>query len=124
MSSGHEVFGYVWFNPAGPGQHVPTVERAIRTIKSMVSGIINSLPTQWLMYLAQFVVTRINCMPMRQNLGWHNPKEMVTSIKFKYKRDCYIGSGEHVQASKPQQIIKPIVRTQWTVLSIPHVLVS
>ena len=43
----------VRFIIAGPGQHRPTVERAIRTIKSKVRGIINtlpcSLPSQWLM---------------------------------------------------------------------------
>ena len=33
----------VRFNPAGPGQHVPTVERVIRTIRSKVRGIINTL---------------------------------------------------------------------------------
>jgi len=149
----------VRFNPAGPGQHVPTVERAIRTIKSKVRGILNilpySLPSQWLVYLVQFVVMRINCMPMRQSHGWHSPKEMFTGIKFNFKRDCRIGFGEYVQAFKPQQItntmhertegaislvptdsisgsvrfmclrtLKPIVRTQWTVLPIPEVLVS
>ena len=34
----------VRFNPAGPGQHIPAVERAIRTINSKVRGIINTLP--------------------------------------------------------------------------------
>ena len=61
------------FNPVGPGQHVSTVERSIRTVKSMVRGILNNLPynlpLRWLMYLVQFVVTRVNCMSMRQNHG-------------------------------------------------------
>ena len=143
----------VGFNPAGPGQDVPTVESSISTIKFKVRGIINtlpySLPSQWLMYLVLFVVTSINCMPMRQSHGWHSPKEMFTGIKFNYKRDCRIGFGKYVQAFKPQQItntmsertegaisllptgsisgsvrfmclrtLKPIVRTQWTVLPI------
>ena len=66
----------VRFNPTGPGQHVPTVERAIRTIKSKVRGILNTLPyglpSQWLVYLVQFVVMRINCMPQpKRDVYWH-----------------------------------------------------
>ena len=74
------------FDPAGPGQHVPTVERAIRNIKSKVRGIINTLPyrlpIQWIIYLVEFVTTRINCMPMRPSHGWHSLKDMFTGTKF------------------------------------------
>ena len=145
------------FNPAGPGQHVPVVERAIRTLKSKARGILNTLPyrlpMEWLQYLISFVVNRMNWMPNRHGQGWHSPKEMFNGVKFNYKRDCRIGFGEYVQAYKPQQILntmnertegaislvptgslsgsvkfmclrtlKPIVRTQWTVLPIPQVL--
>ena len=56
------------------------------------------------MYLLQFVVTMINCMPMRQSHLWHSPKEMITDIEFIYKRDCPIGFVEYLQAVKPQQV--------------------
>ena len=114
----------VRFNPAGPGQHLPMTERGIRTIKSKVRGILNTLPynlaVRWLMYLVQFVVTRISYMPMRQSHGWYSPKEMFTGIKFNYKRDFRIGFAEYVQAFKPQQFTNTMhERTERAISLVP-----
>ena len=149
----------VRLKPAGLGQDVPTVTSAIKNIKLKVRGTLNTLsynlPIRWLMCLVQFMVTKINCMPMRRRHGWHGSKQMSTGIKFIFRRDCHIGFGEYVQAVKPKQItntmhastegaislistdgiagsvrfmclrtLKPIVRTQWTVLHIPQVQVD
>ena len=80
------------------------MERSIWTIKSKFRGVLDTLPydlpVRWLMYLVQLVVTRINCMPMRQSHGWHSHMELFIGIKFDYKRDCRIGCGEYVQAFK------------------------
>ena len=77
-----------------------------RNIIRITPTILNFVQVvQWLMYLVQFVVTRINCMHMRQNYGWYSPIEMFTGIKLNYKRDCHICFGEYIQAFKPLQII-------------------
>ena len=98
----------VEFNPEGPDRHVSTVERAIRTIKSKVRGIMNilpyNLPARWLIYLMQCVLTKPNCMSMRQSRRQYSSKEIIRDIKFNFKWDCCIEFGEYVQVFELQQV--------------------
>ena len=72
------------------------------------------------MYLVQFLVTRINCKPMKQSHGYHSPMEVFTGIKFNYKWDCCISFGEYVKALKPQRFINTMhERTEGAILFLP-----
>ena len=59
-------------NPEGANEPVPKAECAIRTVKERVRGFWNTLPfalfTSAIVYLVNFVVSRINMVPSR-NLG-------------------------------------------------------
>ena len=68
----------VRFNSAGPGQHVPTVKRAIRTIKSKVRGIIKILPYS---------------LPRNNKLFRSLPTDLLIEVSYYTPGDCDIRVG-------------------------------
>ena len=92
-------------NPAGPGQHVPVIERKLREIKEHARSVYNTLPfklpAKMLPYLIFFAVSRINLVPHRG--GPHNvsPREAFTGIKVDFKRDLRCGFGEYAECTVP-----------------------
>jgi hypothetical protein len=87
----------VAINPAGPGQHVPCIERKIQTVKNRCRGIINSLPfnipSQFIYWLLAFVVFGV---PSKYNIPPVSSREPLTGRKLDYDKDCRIQFGEYV----------------------------
>lgn len=85
----------VLVNLASPGQHVPAIERAIRTIKERIRCHLVSLPfklprvfMKWLVY---YVVGRINMVPSGTSGDFISPREKILGRKTNFKRDVRIG---------------------------------
>jgi len=78
-------------NPASKGEHVPDIERAIRTVKERVRSYIVMLPYRIclpiLTHLVYFCVTMINSFPKKGNTvaDTISPRELVTGYKPNYK---------------------------------------
>jgi len=91
------------FNPSGPGQHVPVVERKIRLIKERVRACIHSLPFNLsktlLVYLIYYVVSRINMLPNHNRMDNASPKELLTGRKINFHRDLRAAFGDYVHAT-------------------------
>jgi hypothetical protein len=89
-------------NTAGPGEHVPLIERKIRQVKERVRGILNTLPYRLagslLHWLVSFAVTRINLMPSKTGYINVSAREVLTGRKVSYDRDVRVGFGDYVQA--------------------------
>ena len=103
-------------NPAGPGQHIPRVERKIREIKERIRGIIAttpwSIPRRLLPHLVQFAVSRINLVPHRGGiLGVACPREAFLGIKTDYSIDLQVGFGDSVEATRASTDNSTVART-------------
>ena len=92
-------------NIAGPGQHVPVIERCIRMIKERIRCIVTTLPyrlpKQLVKYLVFYCVSRVNMLPRSTSVDRTSPREAFTGRKTDYRRDIRIGFGEYVQAHVP-----------------------
>jgi hypothetical protein len=92
-------------NPAGPGQHVPVIERKIREVKERIRAIIATTP--WPIadtlraHLVAFVVSRINLVPHRGGLINVSPREAFTGMKANYKRDARCSFGDYCECTSP-----------------------
>jgi hypothetical protein len=98
-------------NLSSPGQHVPIIERTIRTVKERVRAIISTLPFRvpfsFMKYLISFVVMRINSTTRGNNVS---PRELFTGRKLNYKKDLKFGFGDYAQVEIPNVINKNSVR--------------
>jgi hypothetical protein len=74
-------------NPAGPGTHVPVIERKIQEVKQRARGIINTLPYKLaaclIVHLIMFVVSRINLVPHKSGLLNLSPAEAFKGRRLK-----------------------------------------
>ena len=97
-------------NPAGAGDHVPIVERKIRTIKERVRAYLQSIPYtlmfSLLRYLVEFCVTMINLLPDDQRVDPTSPHETFTGLKVDYNRQLRISFGDYAECKNPNR--KPI----------------
>jgi hypothetical protein len=91
----------VMLNPAGPGQHVPLIERKIRQVKERVRAILSvlpySLPRQLLEYLVDYAVSRINVTVTSSRDDNLTPREAFLGRKLDYVRDLRVSFGEYAQ---------------------------
>jgi len=91
------------FNPAGPGQHVPVVERKIRTLKERCRAVWHSLPYRLpkalYKYLVYFCVSRLNMMPStdRPDGAITSPIELFRGRRINAARELRAGFGDYVQ---------------------------
>jgi hypothetical protein len=89
--------------PCGADQHVPEIERRIRTVKERTRAILcdlpYTLPSPLLVWLLYFVVWCINCTPSSR--GGHTviPKELINGRKLSYNRDLRFEFGEYAEAA-------------------------
>ena len=87
------IAGYL-INPAGPGQHVPIVERKIRLVKERLQAYLQSIPYQLmfslLRYLVEYVTIMINFEPNTQREDPTSPYELFRGQKVDYKRQLRI----------------------------------
>ena len=97
-------------NPAGAGDHVPIVERKIRTIKERVRAYLQSIPYtlmfSLLRYLVEFCVTMINLLPDDQRVDPTSPHEAFTGLKVDYNKQLRISFGDYAECKNPNR--KPI----------------
>jgi hypothetical protein len=104
----------VTLNKCAAGQHVPTAERSIRTIKERIRSILASLPynvpKSFMKYLVNFVIMKINSLPKTTLLSKTSPREVFTGRKINYKKDLRFGFGDYVQIETPSAINKNSVR--------------
>lgn len=101
--------GYI-INPAGPGEHVPVVERKIRTLKERVRSYLQSLPYvlmfSLLRYLVEYCITMINLAPNNQREDSTSPYELFTGKKVDYQKQLRISFGDYAECKNPNR--KPI----------------
>jgi hypothetical protein len=101
-------------NLSSSGQHVPVIERNIRTVKERIRAILSSLPFRvpyiFMPYLVDFAVMRINSMPKSTMLNKISPRELFTGRKIDYKRDLRFGFGDYAQVETTNVINKNSVR--------------
>jgi hypothetical protein len=92
-------------NPAGPGQHVPVIERKIREIKERVRAVVTTLPwrTPALLVasLIAFAVARINLVPHRGGLINVSPREAFLGIKADFNLVARCSFGDYAECTPP-----------------------
>ena len=90
---------------AGPGQHCPHVERAIRTVKNKVRGYDNTLPFVMcraiLIYCVLFCVSRANMVASAGSHSPLSPRELFTGRRIDAKIDLAHNFGDYVLATPP-----------------------
>ena len=93
------------YNPAGPEQHVPVIERTIRTVKertrSVLCGLPYTLPSSLLGHLLSYVVRCINIIPSQHSEDNLSAREKYLGRKTDVKKDLRIEFGSYVQAKVP-----------------------
>ena len=108
---------------AGPGQHVPVVERKVQTIKERVRAHENSLPyvmTRLLLTMCVlFCVSRLNMQPSRMSVDRTSPLEQFTGRKIDAARDLRVQFGEYVQATVSDTDNTMRSRTQGCIALLP-----
>lgn len=108
---------------AGPGQHVPVVERRAQTVKQRFRAYENSVPfimTRLLIiHCVLFVVSRLNMVPSRMSGTTLSPLEILTGRKIDSARDLRIGFGDYTQATVATTDNSPTARTQGCIALLP-----
>ena len=96
--------GYL-INPAGPGQHVPIVERKIRLVKERVRAYLQSIPYQLmfslLRYLVEYVTLMLNFEPNSKREDPTSPFELFRGLKIDYKKQLRISFGDYAESHDP-----------------------
>eukprot|EP01040_Poterioochromonas_malhamensis_P013796 gene13796-15214_t len=104
----------VILNLSPSSQHVPSVERSIRTIKERMRCILASLPFRvpksFMKHLVNYVINKINSLPKSTVVSNISPREIFTGRKINYKRDLRFGFGDYCQIETPSVINKNSVR--------------
>ena len=108
---------------AGPGQHVPVVERMIQTVKKRVRTLEHSLPfvmTRLLIIMCVlFCVSRINMQASSASTDRTSPLEQFTGRKLDAKIDLRIQFGDYLQATVPATDNSMATRTQGCIAMLP-----
>ena len=108
---------------AGPGQHVPIVERKIQTIKQRVRSYENSLPfimTKLLLIMCVlFCISRLNMHPSRTSRVRVSPLEEFSGRKIDASRDLRVNFGDNVHATVPDPNSSMAPQTQGCIALIP-----
>ena len=91
----------IQLSPAGPGQHVPVVERKIQVIKQAARAHLAVLPFRmphsWLQWLVYFCCSRVNVRPGSSDSDGLSPREKFVGRKLDFHRDLRVGFGDYVQ---------------------------
>ena len=82
---------------AGPDQHVPVVERMIRTIKERVRLMTKLL----IIWCVIFCVGSMNLQSSSTSTDSCSPHEQFSGMKLGAKRDLRCGFGDYIQATVP-----------------------
>lgn len=108
---------------AGPGQHVPIVERKIQTVKQRVRSYENSLPfimTRLLLTMCViFCISRLNMHPSRTSTNRLSPLEEFSGRKLDASKDLRVNFGDYVHATVPVTNSSMAPRTQGCIVLQP-----
>lgn len=108
---------------AGPGQHVPVVERMIRTIKERYRCHVNDLPfvmtSDLRRYCIYFCVRSLNLQANSQSTDGTSPWEQYSGMKLDYKRDLRVAFGDYVEATVPVTDNTSAPRTEGCIALLP-----
>jgi len=98
----------VKYNPSGPNQHVPIVERKIRVLKERARCIINTLPYTlphvMLYWLLAYCTYCINLFPHKSSNYTASPRELLLGRKVNFTKDVRMEFGEYIQATSPHSV--------------------
>ena len=87
-----EVSYGIAVNPAGPGQHVPIIERKAREVKERMRCVVYGLPwklsSALIVWLVFYCVRRVNLMIHKGGPTTVSPRKTFLGIKLGYKCDC------------------------------------
>jgi hypothetical protein len=108
---------------AGPGQHVPVVERMVQTVKKAFRTHESNSPYTFskilTIFCVCFCVSRINLQPSRVTMSPCSPHEQFTGIKLDQKRDLRVSFGQYVHATVPNTDNTTKPRTQGCIALLP-----
>ena len=96
----------VTLNCFSHGEHVPEIERLIRTVKERCCGVFNTLPftaipARMTVELVTAATFWLNVFPPLGGASEHiNPRELMSGVKIDYKCHCQVKFGEYVQTHK------------------------
>ena len=89
----------------GPGQHVPSIERKIQDVKTIVRAHVNTLPyvmTRLLLTMCVlFCISRMNMQPSSTSTSNISPLEQFTGRKINAVTDLRVQFGDYLQATVP-----------------------
>jgi exosome complex RNA-binding protein Rrp4 len=122
MRSELQTYGIV-LDPAGPGQHVPVVERAIRTIKERVRGYVNTLcfefPRALTIGCVHFCVRSLNLVANSTFADRTSPYEQYSGVKLNAKRDLRVSFGDYCQCTVANTDNTMAARTESMIALVP-----
>jgi hypothetical protein len=90
-------------NTCAPGEHVPEIERRIRTVKERVRGLVHTipfqkLPTIMIVHIAIFSVMWLNFFPPKDGISpTLPPQAILTGIRVDHDKHCRISFGGYAQ---------------------------
>ena len=110
-------------NIAGPGEHVPVIERMIQTVKSRVRAHIHALPytmnAALLTYCVLFCVRSVNLQPSATSTTLLSPQELYSGMRLDMARDLKCGFGDYVHATVPVTDNSTAQRTDGCITLLP-----
>ena len=92
------------FNPCARDEHVPAIERQIRTIKERTRCIFNTLPfkklpRRMIIEMVYNVIFWLNAFPHRDGVSdTISPRTLMTGKHIDFNKHCSLEFGEYVQA--------------------------
>jgi len=93
----------ITINITGRNEHVPAIERAIRTIKERIRAIVNQLPFKYypnrlIVKMVYNVVFWLNVFPHRDGVHeFMSPRTILTGLHINHDKHCTLEFGTYVQ---------------------------
>ena len=89
-------------NTCGADEHVPEIERFIRTVKDRVRSVYHSLPYKYvprllLVHLVKAAVFWLNAFPHRDGISDQSPRYIMTGQTLNFQRHARLELGAYVQ---------------------------
>ena len=114
-----EEFLDVPINVAAAREHVPGIEREIRTIKERGRALLNTspfnkFPRLIIVELGYYIVLLLNASPAKSSISnEYSPREIISGQKPDYKRDCKVDFFSYCEVHNepsPTNSMKPRTR--------------
>ena len=89
-------------NTCGVDEHIPEIERFIRTVKDRVRSVFHSLPYKYiprllLVHLVKAAVFWLNAFPHRDGISDQSPRYIMTGQTLNFQRHARLELGAYVQ---------------------------